>query len=326
MPFGQAQTPGKKKAGQAPSQTVQPPVPAASSTPPPPNQGIPLPQVADRAEELDLLLQEISGQLISTASQLPSESMAKAKDEEIRDRLQQVEHLLDGRPNTLELRDEEHYWRTLSQPFAAQRKLLKARAADLENQFRLLDEQQLQWQATWDQIHDTRGIQAVIERIRQKLDAIRVTRQRAKEQLNQVLTLQNQVSLQDKQISDVLTKLGIAQDRLRGRLLERDNYPLWEPRELRKTDQSMSMLFRRPIDRELTSPWDYLSAKKGRMFAVSCLFILGLIVAFKLKRYVSDGDTSGSFSRSCGDFRSPLLDLTATGFAGNNWSNCHCSE
>jgi potassium efflux system protein len=293
VPVGQAQTPAKKKAGQAPSQTVQPQVPATSSTPPPPNQAIPLPQVADRAEDLDRLLQEVASQLTSTASQLPSESAAKAQDEEIRDRLLQVNQLLDGKPNMLELRDEDVYWLTLSQQYAAQRKNLKGRAADLEDQTRQLNEQEVQWQTTLDQNHDTTGIKAVVDRIRQKLDAIRFIKKQVKDQLSLVLNLQNTVSQRDKQIADVQTRLGEAQERLRGSLFERDNHPLWEPRELRKTDQSMSMLFRRPLDREFTSTGGYLRAKKGRIFAVLCLFVLGLMAAFWLKRYVRDGTRPG---------------------------------
>jgi len=306
VPVGQAQTPAKKKAGQAPSQTVQSPVPEASSTTPPPNQGIPLPQVADRAEDLDQLLQGISNQLTSTTGLLPSESAAKAQDEEISDRLQRVNLLLDAKPNTLELREEDLYWRRLSQQYATQRRLLRDRAATLEDQIRLLDEQKLQWQSTWDQFHDTSGIEAVINRIRQKLDAIRVTRQWANEQLGQVLTFQNQVSQQDMQISDVLTRLEAAQARLRGHLLERDSHPLWEARELRKTDQPMIMLFYRSFDRELTNAAGYLRATTVRMFVILFLFVLGLIAAFKLKRYVSDPTRPGVSREAVEIFSRPI--------------------
>ena len=268
---------------------------------------------------MDQLIQEISNQLASTTGLLPSKDAAKAQDKVISDRLQQVEHLLDGNPSTLELRDEDLYWSTLSQQYAAQRKLLKTRAADLEDQIRLLEEQQVQWQSTWDQIHNTPGITAVIDRTRQELEAIQITRQRAKEQLSLVLTFQNQVSQQDKQISDVLTKLEIAQERLRGRLLERDSHPLWEPRELRKADQSVSMLFRRPNDRQISSTGDYLRAKKGRMFAVLCLFVFGLMTAFKLKRYVRSGTPPGVSPEAAEVFAHPFsiaLLLSLLGIVG----------
>ena len=316
---GQAQTPAKKKAGEAPSQTVQPQVPAAAPSPTPPtNQAIPLPQVADRAEDLDRLLQEIADQLTSTASQLPSESAAKAQDEEICDRLQQANQLLDGKPNTLELRDEDLYWLTVSQQYTAQRKNLKGRAAELEDETRQLNEQEVQWQTTLDQIHDTTGIMAVVDRIREKLDAIRFIKKQVKDQLSLVLNLQNSVSQRDKQITDILTRLGEAQERLRGRLLERDSHPLWESRELRKTDQSMSMLFRRPIDRELTST-GYLRAKKGRMFAILCLFVFGLMAAFRLKHYVHDGTHPGVSPEAAEIFSRPFsiaLLLAVLGIVG----------
>ena len=162
-PVVQAQIPGKSllvpAAKPTPAQQAEPP---AVSPATPVVQPIPLPQVADRAEELDHLVREISTQLTPMSDLLETDRATKAEEEEIRQRALQVANLLAGMPNTLDLQDEDRYWRSLSQQYVAQRKLLRASAANLQDQIRLLDGQEVQWQATWDQIHQTEGIEAIL--------------------------------------------------------------------------------------------------------------------------------------------------------------------
>ena len=287
----------------APPQQPVPPPPAPAS---PVNQAIPLPEIADRAEQLESLLREISDQLTPPADLAEIDRVVKAQGEEISVRAQQVDNLLAGMPNTVEVRDEELYWSSLRQQYTAQRKRLNARAAGLQDQIRMLDGQQVQWQATWDEIHKTEGIEAVVNRTRGELEAIRTTRSQAQGQLNLILTLQNQVSQQDQQIAAVIARIDEAQQRLRGRLLERDSHPLWETREVRKLDQPMATLIRRSASREFTSAGDFLRAKAGRVVVVVVLYVLGLLAAFHLKRYSSSGARPGVPAEASGIFARPF--------------------
>jgi hypothetical protein len=101
---------------QEPAPAAPPPAPASAS---PANQAIPLPLIADRAEQLDALLQEVSDQLTPPADLADADRAAKARSEEINQRAQQVDNLLTGVPNTVELRDEEVYWSSLRQQYTA---------------------------------------------------------------------------------------------------------------------------------------------------------------------------------------------------------------
>ena len=256
----------------------------------PADNAIPLPQIADRAEVLDRLLQDISRQLAPTSELLETDRANKAQAEEIRQRLVDVNILLAGLPNSVELRDEDAYWRSLSKQYAGQRKILTDRAAKLQSQILLLDDQQASWEATWNQIREVQGIDAVVERVRQELDQISATRSQAQEQLNLVLTIQNQVSQQDQQISDVLGRLRDTQERLRGRLLVRDGYPLWEVRELRQLEQPRSSLLHSPGNLELQSAGEYLRRKKSILWVILVLYLLVVFAALKLRSYVSSDD------------------------------------
>jgi len=119
---------------------------------------IPLPQIADRAEELDRVLQEISSQLIPKSELLKSQTRAEERAAEIRRRALQTRDLLASNPTTLDLEDEQRYWRSRGLEYAAKRKLLKQRAAKLEEQIQTLESQEPEWVATWVQIHRSPGI------------------------------------------------------------------------------------------------------------------------------------------------------------------------
>jgi potassium-dependent mechanosensitive channel len=267
-----------------------PPAPAAVAVPAqPPDLTIPLPQIADRAEELDRLLREISKELASTAELLESDKRTKVQSDEINERFQDVEKMLAGSPNNLDLQEEDLYWRALGQQYAGQRRVLAARAAGLQTEIQSLEAQQVQWQATLDAIKETHGIESVVDRIRQKLEEMRRARAQAQEQLNLVLTLQNQISQQDQQVSEVLVKLGTAQESLRGHLLERDAHPLWAARELRQQDQPIVPDFQRGVNREFFSAGDYVQAHKLRLLGLLALYALALLAAIKVKRAVDSG-------------------------------------
>jgi potassium-dependent mechanosensitive channel len=118
----------------------------------------------------------------------------------------------------------------------------------------------------------------------------------------------------------LLIRLGEAQERLRGRLFERDSHPLWKARELRETEQPISMQLQRSVDREWTSTWGFLSAKKPRFLGLLILYALGLWVAFKLKGYVSQGPRQGVPEEASKVFARPFslaLLVAMLGMAGH---------
>ncbi len=191
-----------------PQDNSVPAVPRARST----EQTIPLPKIADRAEELDHLLREIRSQFIPKSELLESQGDGEKRAEEIRRRALQTRELLADNPTSLDLEDEQRYWRSRSLEYAAERKLLTERAGKLEEQIQTLDAQQPEWMTTWIQIHKSPGIGAIVERIKQELDKIQAAKSEAQEQLNVVLTVQNRVSQQDQQISDLLQRVRQARE------------------------------------------------------------------------------------------------------------------
>ena len=249
------------------------------------DQAIPLPQVADRAEELNRYLDDIYRQMSSAEESLPSQASIKAQADEIRKQKLFIEGLFAATPNVLELRDEELYWIALNTQYVSHRKFLTSQATYLEDRAHFLDVQQSQWETTWAQARVTPGIEAVVVRLQEELGAIRAARVKVQEQLNLVLTLQNQVSQQDRQIFEVLAKFANERQRLRGHLLERDGPALWEERRLREFDRPMIMAISQALDLESKSVVEFARAHKLLIFAILLVYGLALAAAFKLKSY-----------------------------------------
>jgi small-conductance mechanosensitive channel len=282
----QAQTPPAQSASSNSAEQSQlnevSAVPAARSV----EQTIPLPQIADRAVELDQLLREISSRLIPKPELLESERKAEERAVAIRRRTLQTRDLLAGDPTSLDLEDEQRYWYSRSLEYAAERSHLTLQAGKLEEQIQTLEAQQAEWVATWSQIHQAPGIGAIVDRIKQQLDKIRAAKSGAQEQLNVLLTIQNQVSQQDQQISDILLRVRQARELERGRLLELDGRPLWEARDSEAVEQNFGPSFHRSFDRSFTSAKEFLSTHILAMFIFAMLYLLALLGVFKFRLYV----------------------------------------
>ena len=235
------------------------------------------------------MLRDISRTLLPVLDGRVTDPEGKEHPEEVSQRVRQAEELLANIPTMMQLQDEERYWRALAEQNSIQRKLLTERAAGIEKQMKLLDVEQARWKATAEQVRETSGLNELTERIEQELKAIQTLRAQAQEQLNVILISQNRISEQDRDVSAVLLKVAEAHQSLRGRLLERDSYPLWETRELRAFDQSMSTVIYLSAGRGLTGIPGFLRANKGLLSGFVAAYVLALLAAFRFRRYVSDG-------------------------------------
>jgi potassium-dependent mechanosensitive channel len=253
------------------------------------DQAIPLAKIADRAEDLDRLLREISNQFTPKSELIESERKTAEHAEEIRRRALQTRELLVGTPTPLELEDEQRYWRSRNLEYGAERRLLTLRAAKLVEQIQILAAQQPEWLATWIRIRESPGIESVVERTKEQLDKIYAAKSLAQEQLNIVLKLQNDVAQQDQQISAILLQVREARNGEPSRLLEPNSLPLWNARQLRQLDQSAGPVFHGSFDRSFTTAMEFLRTRKFAMLSLVVSYLLALLAVFKLSRYAARG-------------------------------------
>jgi potassium-dependent mechanosensitive channel len=273
----------------AKSNTAHPVNVAPVSPPTPADQSIPLALIADRAQELDRSLVEISRRLRSIEESLSTDGRPPVPAKEIGERLLFVDSLVSGVPTVIDLRDENYYWITLNRRYDTYRKSLTSRATYLEDQLHFLDGREAQWQATWDQIVKSRTIQPIVEQVGQELNKIRFTRKQLQNELTLVLTVQSTASQQNQQITEALSKLNKAQEVLRGHMLERDGYSLWDLRAFRDGDQSLKIPILEAIVRGYKDAGAFVRANVLFLVPLLFMYALALAAALKLKRYVSAG-------------------------------------
>jgi potassium efflux system protein len=264
---------------------------AASPTPSPtPIQAVPLHQIAEQAEELDRQIRKTSENLIPAPDRQVENLKVKEQADEISRRARQLEDLLTGSPNRMQLQQEDRYWKALEKEYAAKRKLLTVRAADIEEGMQWLDKEQARWEATSEQVREAAGLEVVAGRVEQEVDAIHKLRSEAQDRLNLILTLQNRISEQDRELSAVLRKLDEAHERLHDSLFERGSRPLWQDRQPQLPDQPLSKVIQLSASHGFTGTREFLRGQKPLLLGMVAIYVLALPIAFRLRNYAASED------------------------------------
>ena len=268
-----------------PAAEQKPPSPPGS--PPPDKQSIPLPRIADEGENLERQLREISKNLNPSPELLGLDEAAEGHARQLQERARQTQDLLAGIPSVIRLQDEERYWQEFAEQHGEQRRLLTDSAADIEEKMRWLDSQQKKWQATWDEVQRQSGLEIVAQRVSSALDEIQKLRTEEQQQLGLVLTAQNRISEQDREISDLRQSLREAYERLRERLLQRDSRPLWAAGELRASDQPVGQVIYVSARRLFAAVGDFLSGKAPLVILTLGIYLLAFLIAFGARMHLA---------------------------------------
>jgi potassium efflux system protein len=272
-------------------QVTSTPSQAASPTPSPtPLRAVPLHQIAEQAEELERQIRKTQKTLIPVSDRQVENLGAKEQAEEISRRALQLEDLLTGIPNRMQLQQEDRYWKALEEEYATKRKLLTVRAADIEEVMQWLDKEQARWEATSEQLREAAGLEVVAGRVEQEVDAIHKLRSEAQDRLNLILTLQNHISEQDRELSAVLRKLDDAHERLHDSLFERDSPSLWQDVQPPFPARPLSNVIQFSASRAFTGTREFLRAHKPLLLGVIAIYVFALMMAFRLRNYAASED------------------------------------
>jgi potassium-dependent mechanosensitive channel len=281
-----SQAVAQKKAKSSVTPTPQPqaqPVPTPSLAA---EQAIQLPQIVARAEELNLLLREMTERLAPDPVLNSIDQSLLSQEELIRARQRETDELIAAAPTLTELQGLEQDWQANKNQYAAWRKTLTDRVKVIEEDVRSLADQQAQWEATLNQIQDPNAIEAVFDRIRTALSEIQAARSRANERLTLLVTLQNRVSQQDQVVTDNLEKIRQAKAQLQRSLLEPDGPPLWEASSRRQSDQVIDASLRRSLSRAVIRAQEFLKARRRAMTAIFTFFLAVLGINLLLRHRV----------------------------------------
>jgi small-conductance mechanosensitive channel len=202
--------------------------PAAQPAQPAEPQVIPLPEVAEKSEKLAQTLNDISASLPADDQfQTLSDAISQyAMALEIKHK--DADALLSSSPSSLELREQETYWRAFQTSSAVWRKQLLSWANAEQAAIDQLNQLEPNWLATLNTYKGDHQLEPLVELIRANLDTMHKLRARATQQLQSTVKLQIAVGAQEQVAADVLARLGGAQQFFTERLFERDSLPFWQ--------------------------------------------------------------------------------------------------
>jgi small-conductance mechanosensitive channel len=210
----------------------KPKVPVATqelpATIPEPPTAIPLPDVAARSLELSQLLRDAAAKLPTREQIETIQSSIDELEPDLKSKLDDVNAMLAGSPNSLEIREEENYWRGIEGSADGWEQQLLAWAQNAQTIVNTLDAQEPAWAATLEENRTNKEIGPVLAVIEGNLRDIRTLRTRAQEALQMAVNMQINVGAFDQTTEDVISKLAQARAKLKGRLLDRDSLPLWK--------------------------------------------------------------------------------------------------
>jgi hypothetical protein len=260
--------------------TANQPLPAAIPEPEPSPTSIPLPEVAARSQELGQMLRDLSSQL-PTPEQLNTIRTSLAElQPELQSKKKEVDALLSSTPNSLEVREQETYWRGMQSYNDSWHRQLLTWANNAQAGTQKLNEQEAIWAATLRENQGAKELDPVVELISDNLNDIRKLRTLAKDELQTIVTMQIQASACVDMAGDALDRLAQARKQLTGHFLNRDSLPLWQianRREAGEIAPDYGTINNRKIAIEA-----FFHENAGALVAVIFLLIVSQVLAYRL--------------------------------------------
>ncbi len=207
------------------------PVPASPTA-------IPLPDVASRAEDLKRTLRGVTDQL-PTQEQLDSaKATLDERDDALQVRQKAVDELLAGTPSTLELREEENYWRAKQKETGELRNRLLAWANAAQAGVQQLQAEQPVWNETLQQNESTPDLGPTLDVLKKSVSELQRLTKQAQDELRVIVNLQIRAASQDQLALDALDRLQKAREYVDSRIFDRDSLPLWQVEQRRQLGEN----------------------------------------------------------------------------------------
>ena len=239
---------------------------------------VPLPQIVAETEALTRLLSEIEQRLVPTPAVRGIVPELTRLEQEVNEDKIGVQLTIAEDPSLTELSALETSWRARLDRYAEWQKELSERIGLLEGDLRLLDTQQSQWQATIDRIAGDAALNEVTDRVRSKIADIQTVRSRITELTNEIVVLQNSISLQEQTVSETLGTITEAKGILQRNLLVPNSPELW------KADSGGASVFKASRSRSLARFRQFISTRPAAIYLPLVVFAIALFLTISFKR------------------------------------------
>ena len=228
--------PANAKPANTPPAAAPPTAPDASTP-----QPIPLPEVAEQSEQLTQTISNLSASLPSLDDLKQVDAAIAEHGETLETKRKEIDDLLGSTPSSIELREQETYWRGFQTSTTGWRKQLLGWANSSQAAVDQLDRLEPQWSVTLDAYRDQHELGPLVDLIRGNLASIRKLRAQAVNELQLLVKMQIAVGTQDQAATDILGRIGSAQQVFTENLLRRDSLPFWQLAARREAGENPSL-------------------------------------------------------------------------------------
>src|SRR5262245_42416570 len=275
--FGPAVTASAQPPAQPSAPLSEPKPPAAPSITP-----IPIPQIAQRAEEAATLLRAAGDDPTDAHVDDADVQLAGAADW-ISGHLENTGQALAASPSANALANLTDSWQMMRSRLAPLNDTLTRRATLAQQRVEQLDSMQATWAATRTDAEKAGAPPTVFARIDGTLAAIATARGNAGAQLAHVLGLQDRAARQLGRCDDVLARIAQAGNELQGPLLSRDAVAIWSPEARRWMSNDLGGRLRDAIADIVGVIRDFVASQSTRTPLQVALFV-GVAVLARLAR------------------------------------------
>jgi small-conductance mechanosensitive channel len=202
---------------------------------------IPLPDVASRSEDLKRSLRGVTDQLPTQEQVDSAKATLDERDDALQARQKAVDELLASTPSTLELREEENYWRAKQKETGDLRNQLLAWANAAQAGVQQLQAEQPVWNQTLEQNESTPDLGPTLEVLKKSVSELQRVTKHAQDELRVIVNLQIRAASQDQLAIDTLDRLQKAREYSDSRIFERDSLPLWQVEQRRQVGENKEL-------------------------------------------------------------------------------------
>lgn len=264
--------------GQSKPSAPATPVPTAPpTTAPAAPAAIPLPDVAARAEDLKRSLRSVTDQLPTQQEVDSAKATLDEREEALQARQKTADELMAGTPSTLELREEENFWRAKQKETGDLRVRLLTWANAAQAGVQQVQADQPVWNETLQQNDSTPDLGPTLDVLKKSVSELQRVTKHAQDELRLIVNLQIRAASQDQLALDVLDRLQKAREYADSRIFERDSLPLWQVEQRRQVGENKE-LFQTASNR-LMGIRTFVAENAGAIVSLLIFLVLCLVGA-----------------------------------------------
>jgi small-conductance mechanosensitive channel len=222
-------------------------------------------QNLDAGLEIDQTSQTVEGELPALISLVDGKLDDTAND-------------LAGHPTLPRLHRLENEWSKFHDDLSKWKRDLTKRAQELGEQTARLNQLKNTWDATRQSADSAKLPPEVVKRVQSTLGDVQDTLQKFEGRQRQILTLQDRIVQQDRQVTQALNSIERAREEAVSQLFVREGEPLWSKRVWSRTSQSVAAEKHR-FSRQVDELRGYVEHETGR-FLLHGLILVALTATF----------------------------------------------